>query len=75
MPSETPAGLFAAGTLVMLETAAATERSADPRVVVLSESWSACPAHAAVPAMLAEIWWLATGERGELAPAAARAEP
>ncbi|NBB70367.1 MAG: hypothetical protein GVY33_08595 [Alphaproteobacteria bacterium] len=75
MPAETPAGPVAAGTLVMLETAAATELSADPRVAFLSESWSACPAHATVPAMLAEIWWRATGERVELAPTAARAEP
>ncbi len=60
--AETPAGAVEPGTLVIFETATATAQSADRRVAFLSESWSFCPAHALVPALLAEIWQRATGE-------------
>ena len=67
--AETAAGPVAPGTLVMLRTGPATELTGDPRVAFMAESWSFCPAHAVVPAMLAEIWRRATGETP--APAAA----
>ncbi|MCQ0090827.1 hypothetical protein [Roseovarius sp. M141] len=57
------AGTVAPGTLVFMRLDGAAQRSADPRVAFMSDSWSACPAHRVVPAMLAEIWFRATGER------------
>ncbi len=57
------AGTVAPGTLVLMRLDGAAQRSADPRIAFMSDSWSACPAHRIVPAMLAEIWFRATGER------------
>ena len=61
--ADTPAGPVAPGTLVLLQLDDAVSLTSDPRVAFLSESWSFCPAHRLVPAMLAEIWFRATGER------------
>ena len=61
--AETPAGTVDSGTLVLLRLDDATALTSDPRIAFLSESWSFCPAHRIVPAMLAEIWFRATGER------------
>jgi hypothetical protein len=71
--ADTAAGLVAPGTLVMLRTGPATELSGDSRIALMSASWSFCPAHRTVPAMLAEIWRRATGETPE--PASRPAEP
>ena len=61
----TMAGPVDPGTLVLLRLDDAVSLTADPRIAFLSESWSFCPAHRLVPAMLAEIWFRATGDRWE----------
>ncbi|MEX2518071.1 MAG: hypothetical protein WD969_01920 [Paracoccaceae bacterium] len=48
------------GVLVILQTSGAAALCADRRVVFLSTSWSACPASALAPVMLAQIWERAT---------------
>ena len=63
--AETPLGPVEGGTLVVFQTQAAAARSADRRVAFLSESWSFCPAHTLVPALLREIWRRACGEAME----------
>jgi hypothetical protein len=50
------AGDLAPGTLVTLATREAGERSLDPRISFLRDSWSQCPAHHLVPTLLAAIW-------------------
>ena len=57
-PSDSIAGTLNEGTLVLLSTRKAGKYNAD--VSFLSNSWSRCPADQLVPAMLAEIWRLAT---------------
>ncbi|MGH1419060.1 MAG: hypothetical protein ACRBCJ_09420 [Hyphomicrobiaceae bacterium] len=44
------------GTLVILNTRDGGYRSLDPRVMFLRDSWSSCPAHQLVPALLIELW-------------------
>lgn len=63
-PGETVGGDTRRGTLVMLEVGRGHLRSLDPRIAFLSEAWSGCPAHAFVPALVAEIWRRAAGTTG-----------
>lgn len=67
--ADTAGGTVAPGTLVIMFLDGAVQRTADPRIAFMSDSWSVCPAHRIVPAMLAEIWFLATGERTSSAQA------
>ncbi len=50
------AGSLNPGTLVIFEVGRAAAHSLDSDLAVMSRSWSRCPAHALVPALLAEIW-------------------
>lgn len=49
-------GTFRDGTLVVFCTEAARARSLAHDVAFLTGSWSRCPAHAWVPALLAAVW-------------------
>ncbi len=44
------------GTLVTFAIREAGQRSLDPRVTFMRGSWSECPAHRVVPAMIAAVW-------------------
>lgn len=57
---ESDAGSFGLGTLVMLDLDAARARGPDHNIVFMQQSWSFCPAHAWVPALLEGIWRRAT---------------
>jgi hypothetical protein len=50
------AGEFGAGTIVMLDLGRARARSPDRNTIFMVNSWSRCPAHAWVPALLAGTW-------------------
>ncbi len=56
-----PAGDFDATTLVMLQLDAAHTRAPNAEMAFMTESWSRCPAHAWVPALLAGVWRTAKG--------------
>lgn len=51
-----PAGELRPGTLVVLELEAARARHPGPELALMTESWSRCPAHAWVPALLRAVW-------------------
>jgi len=53
---DTLSGSFAPGTLVSFATRPALARSLDPRIGFATGSWSLCPAHRLVPALLLEVW-------------------
>ncbi|MBR0682630.1 hypothetical protein GXW74_19210 [Roseomonas eburnea] len=53
---ETAQGAFRPGTLVLLDLEAARTRSSRRDIAFLTGAWSACPAHAWVPALLAAVW-------------------
>ncbi len=50
------AGELAPGTLVLMATREAGQRTLDPRINFMHGSWSFCPAHRLVPALLAAVW-------------------
>ncbi len=52
----TAQGEFRPGTLVMLDLEAARARTLRSDIAFLSAGWSACPAQAWVPALLAAVW-------------------
>lgn len=52
----TAQGDFRPGTLVMLDLEAARARTLRSDIAFLTAGWSACPAHAWVPALLAAVW-------------------
>ncbi|WP_299441376.1 hypothetical protein [uncultured Rhodospira sp.] len=58
------AGSLRPGTLVTFSSREAGTKSLDPRVVFMRDSWSACPAHALVPAMIAAVWTRAVAGQG-----------
>jgi hypothetical protein len=51
-----PAGDFDEATLVFLQLRVAQARSPGAEMAFMAGSWSRCPAHAWIPALLAEIW-------------------
>jgi hypothetical protein len=55
-PGATTAGSFRRGTIVLLELEAARARSLRRDVAFMTGSWSRCPAHRWVPALLAAVW-------------------
>ena len=50
------AGDFEATTLVLLQLQAAHTADPDAEMAFMTQSWSRCPAHAWVPALLAAVW-------------------
>ncbi|THD44911.1 MAG: hypothetical protein E7774_09100 [Bradyrhizobium sp.] len=54
------AGDFDESTLVLLQLRAAQARSPGAEMAFLTGSWSRCPAHTWIPALLAEVWRAAT---------------
>jgi hypothetical protein len=52
----TSVGSFRPGTIVVLELEAARARSLRRDVAFMTGSWSRCPAHRWVPALLAAVW-------------------
>jgi hypothetical protein len=56
MPAGTAVGSLNQGTLVMYELQAATQRSFDPHLAFLDETWSACPASQIVMSLLRAVW-------------------
>ena len=52
----TIAGDVRNGTLVIMAVKEAGARTLDQSMSFMSESWSFCPAHKLVPALLLEIW-------------------
>ena len=50
------AGDFDEATLVLLQLRVAQARSPGARTAFMAGSWSRCPAHAWIPALLAEVW-------------------
>jgi hypothetical protein len=50
------AGDFDAATLVLLQLRTAQARSPGAEMAFMAGSWSRCPAHAWIPALLAEVW-------------------
>lgn len=50
------AGEFDATTLVLLQLSAAHSQDPSQEMAFMSQSWSRCPAHAWVPALLAGVW-------------------
>jgi len=52
----TAQGDFRPGTLVLLDLEAARARTLRSDMAFLTAGWSACPAHAWVPALLAAVW-------------------
>jgi hypothetical protein len=52
----TGSGSFRRGTLVQLQLEAARASSLRPDIAFMTSSWSRCPAHAWVPALLAAVW-------------------
>lgn len=55
-PGVTTAGSFRRGTIVLLRLEAARARSLRRDVAFMTGSWSRCPAHRWVPALLTTIW-------------------
>jgi hypothetical protein len=59
-----PQGSFRAGALVVLNLETARSRTLRRDIAFLNGTWSACPAHAWVPALLAAVWTRARGLHG-----------
>lgn len=56
------AGAFADTTMVLLQLDAAHTSSPSAAMAFMTKSWSRCPAHAWVPALLAGVWRTAQGQ-------------
>jgi hypothetical protein len=61
MRGESLAGEFDATTLVLLKLSAAHKQAPTAELAFMAQSWSRCPAHAWVPALLASVWRAAVG--------------
>lgn len=61
------AGSLRPGTLVAFGVGEAAAHTMDPDLAVLTGSWSQCPAHGLIPALLAEIWSTAQAQEQEAA--------
>ena len=69
-PGAIPAGELRAGTLVTFGLKAAHEKTLRRDVAFMTESWSRCPAHAWVPALIGAVWDRAAAMRRAEAGAA-----
>jgi|SRR5262245_14558786 len=49
-------------SIVLMAVESARQRSSDPGIAFFSGQWNQCPAHAFVPALLAEVWKTASAE-------------